>query len=134
MYNTLLIILFLFTLLSCKENFPQTKEKNEEKNKTNQASNLTKLKTGDIIFQTSQSSQGKAIQLASHSLYSHVGILYEENSIFYVYEAVQPVKMTLLDEWIARGKEGHYVVKRLKNANIILTDDTILKLKTVIDF
>ncbi|HRG10273.1 MAG TPA: peptidoglycan peptidase, partial [Cyclobacteriaceae bacterium] len=34
------------------------------------------LKSGDIIFQTSQSSQSKAIQLATRSEYSHMGIIY----------------------------------------------------------
>jgi len=32
---------------------------------------------GDIIFQTSRSSQSKAIQLATNSKYSHMGIIYE---------------------------------------------------------
>ena len=34
-----------------------------------------KIKNGDIIFQTSKSSQSKAIQLATNSKYSHMGII-----------------------------------------------------------
>lgn len=34
---------------------------------------------------------------------------------------MQPVKSTPLDKWIQRGKDGHYVVKRLKGADTILT-------------
>ena len=89
-----------------------------------------KLQTGDIIFQTSTGSQSKAIQLATHSKYSHVGILYKKNMKMYVYEAIQPVKMTLLSEWIKRGENNHYVVKRLKNADEILTPHIISKLET----
>jgi len=42
-----------------------------------------------------------------------------------VYEAVQPVKITPLQQWIARGKGGHFVVKRLKNATPVLTPAVI---------
>ena len=34
------------------------------------------IQNGDLIFQTSTSSQSKAIQLATNSKYSHVGIIY----------------------------------------------------------
>jgi hypothetical protein len=78
---------------------------------------ILKFQNGDIIFQTSLSSQSKAIQLATNSKYSHMGIIYEDNGNYYVYEAIQPVKYTPLDAWIKRGKNGHFVVKRLKNSD-----------------
>lgn len=84
---------------------------------------------GDIIFQTSLSSQSVAIQIATNSKYSHCGIIYRDNGQYYVFEAVQPVKTTPLDKWIARGQGGHYVIKRLKNVEQILTPATILKMK-----
>ena len=86
------------------------------------------IKNGDLIFQTSLSGQSKAIQLATKSKYSHCGIIYSYNGKFYVFEAVQPVKSTL-DQWIARGKDAHYVIKRLKNADQILTAETLRRLK-----
>ncbi|CTT31971.1 putative peptidoglycan peptidase [Escherichia coli] len=52
--------------------------------------------TGDIIFQISRSSQSKAIQLATHSDYSHTGMLVIRNKKPYVFEAVGPVKYTPL--------------------------------------
>jgi hypothetical protein len=79
------------------------------------------FKTGDIIFHTSLSSQSQAIQIATKSKYSHCGIVFEKEGVFYVYEAVQPVKITPLDQWIARGEKGHYTLKRLKDAQIVLT-------------
>ncbi|NOY48129.1 MAG: YiiX family permuted papain-like enzyme [Chlorobi bacterium] len=87
------------------------------------------LKNGDIIFQTSKSNQSKAIQLATNSKYSHMGIIYENDEKYFVYEAVQPVKLTPLQEWINRGKDGHYVIKRLKNSESILTDEVMTKMK-----
>jgi uncharacterized protein YycO len=88
-----------------------------------------KIKNGDIIFQTSKSSQSKAIQLATNSKYSHMGIIYENAEKYYVYEAVQPVKLTPLQEWINRGENGHYVIKRIKNSEIILTNRVINEMK-----
>jgi hypothetical protein len=46
-----------------------------------------------------------------------------------VLEAIQPVKKTPLDKWIARGKDGHYVIKRLKNADEVLTAEVLQKMK-----
>jgi hypothetical protein len=76
---------------------------------------------GDILFQISTSGQGKAIQLATNSPYSHCGILFRENNEWMVFEGVQPVKKTALNEWIAQGVKQHVVVKRLKNAQAVLT-------------
>lgn len=89
------------------------------------------IHNGDLIFQTSLSAQSKAIQLATNSNYSHCGIIYNDNGQFYVFEAIQPVKTTPIDKWIARGKNGHYVIKRLKNADKILTAATLQKMKQV---
>lgn len=84
-------------------------------------SSTKSYKNGDLIFQISRSSQSKAIQLATHSKYSHCGIIYQKGTEYFVFEAVQPVKLTPLNEWIARGEKHHFVVKRLKNAESILT-------------
>jgi uncharacterized protein YycO len=86
------------------------------------------LKTGDIIFHVSQSTQSRAIQMATKSKYSHVGMIQIINGKYFVYEAVQPVKFTKLEDWIKRGENGHYVVKRLKNSNTILTPANTEKL------
>ncbi|WP_440133519.1 YiiX family permuted papain-like enzyme [Chitinophaga sancti] len=93
--------------------------------------NPPEIHSGDLIFQTSTSAQSKAIQLATKSRYSHCGIIYKEGNKFYVFEAVQPVKRTPLDKWIARGKGGHYVIKRLKHADKVLSADVLKKMKQV---
>ena len=89
----------------------------------------TPIQDGDLIFQTSLSRQSKAIQLATHSKYSHCGIIYKVNNKLYVFEAVQPVKLTPLNEWIKRGQGGHYVIKRLKNADKVLSPAVLTKMK-----
>lgn len=86
-------------------------------------------RSGDLIFQTSLSNQSQAIQLATGSPYSHMGIIYEEQGRFFVYEAIQTVQLTPLSQWIQRGKGQHYVIKRLKEADKYFTPSTIHKLK-----
>jgi uncharacterized protein YycO len=90
---------------------------------------LFKFKDGDIVFQTSLSSQSRAIQLATKSIYSHMGIVFGD----YILEAVQPVKKTPIKEWIARGQNGKYVVKRVKNTDKLLTPKVLAKMKTTGD-
>lgn len=71
------------------------------------------LRDGDIIFQTSRSSQSVAIQRATHSPWSHMGVIIHRDGKPYVFEAIATVRYTPLDKWIARGQEGHFVVKRV---------------------
>lgn len=71
-------------------------------------------RTGDIVFHTSTSAQSAAIQAATHSAYSHVGVVVHDQGSPKVLEAVEPVKLTSLQAWLKRGKGQHYVIKRLK--------------------
>ena len=87
------------------------------------------LREGDLIFQTSQSAQSRAIQLATHSRWSHCGIIYQQHGQWQVFEAVQPVKLTPLADWVARGQGGHFVTKRLRDAATVLTPAALAKLK-----
>ncbi|RPD45369.1 YiiX family permuted papain-like enzyme [Hymenobacter sediminis] len=89
----------------------------------------TRLRNGDLIFNTSQSAQSRAIQLATHSPYSHCGILFQRNGEWRVFEAVQPVSETSLAAWVARGKNGQFVVKRLRDAETVLTPDALRRLQ-----
>jgi hypothetical protein len=87
------------------------------------------LRDGDLIFHTSQSTQSQAIQLATHSPYSHCGILYQTNGEWQVFEAVQLVKLTPLASWVARGQGRHFVVKRLHDAASALTPAALVRLR-----
>lgn len=89
-----------------------------------------KIQDGDIIFQTSESSQCEAVRIATKSKFSHCGIIFfTDDGKQLVLEAVQPVKITPLEDWIKHGRDNKYVVKRLKNAATILNTETLKKMK-----
>lgn len=85
-------------------------------------------KDGDIIFQSSQSSQSKAVEQATNSPYSHMGIIFIKNGKPYVFEAGSKVAYTLLTSFIERGKNRYYVIKRLKDHNLSVKETNKLKL------
>jgi len=72
------------------------------------------LRDGDVIFHTSRSTQSLAIQRATHSPWSHVGVVFFRDGQPFVYEAIATVRYTPLEKWTARGDGGRYVVKRLR--------------------
>ena len=127
----LLLIVILAGLYAKRRLYDPKHKLNQAKIEVKQLTDNNKINNGDLIFQTSLSGQSKAIQLATNSKYSHCGIIYKDGKNFYVFEAIQTVKWTLLDKWIARGKEGKYVIKRLKNADQILTPSILAKMKQI---
>lgn len=129
-----LLGLILIAGLYTKRKFYDPKYRLENaKTEVKQLADNEEIKNGDLIFQTSLSGQSKAIQLATKSKYSHCGLIYKEGNNYFVFEAVQPVKRTPLDKWIARGQDGKFVIKRLKNAEQILTPTVLSKMKQVGD-
>ena len=130
--KVLLILTILILIFTCYSGLKFYKSAFTNHHSKNYLNNIkVKLQNGDIIFQTSKSKQSKAIQLATKSKYTHVGIIYKKGKDFYVFEAAQKVKLTPLNSWINRGVNGHFMVKRLINANEILTDKNILKMKKI---
>ena len=93
------------------------------------------FKDGDVIFHTSKSSQSIAVQRATGSQYSHMGMIVYIKQKPFVFEAAGTVRFAPLDKWIARGTGQHFVVKRLKNADEVLTSAARKKLlKTASQF
>lgn len=91
------------------------------------------LKEGDIVFQEHATSQREAIQLSSHSKYTHMGIILPNpyDGKLYIYEAVGPVKFTPIQDWIAQGVGSHFVAKRLKKADTLLTPAVLKRMEEV---
>jgi len=87
------------------------------------------VRDGDIVFQTSGSTQSIAVQRATGSRYSHMGMVIVRKGKPYVFEAASTVQYTPLPQWVERGVGGHVVVKRLKNAAILLNSSGIQKLR-----
>jgi hypothetical protein len=82
---------------------------------------------GDIIFHTSKSAQSAAIRRATHSPYSHVGLILFRDGKPFVFEAIATVRYTPLAQWIARGDGGRYAIRRLART-ISATDIAKLRL------
>ncbi len=84
----------------------------------------TTPQTGDIIFQKTRGSQAIAVEQATHSPWSHCGMVIRDSTGIYVIEGVEPVSITTLEEFTAGGIDGKYTIKRLKKDKYILTDST----------
>ena len=79
---------------------------------------ITDVREGDVIFQTSQSSQSPLIQIGTRSKITHCGIIVMRKGEPYVLETLRTLVLTPLDKFIARGKEGKYWLKRSDKENI----------------
>ena len=79
---------------------------------------ITDVHEGDVIFQTSQSSQSPLIQIGTRSHITHCGIVVIKEGKPYVLETLKTLVLTPLDKFIARGKEGKYWLKRSDKENI----------------
>lgn len=77
------------------------------------------LQDGDIVFQYSGSVQCPAIAQATHSPFTHCGIVFIEQDRPMVWEAVGPVKRTPYEEWVRHGVNGFTVVRRLKDRSVL---------------
>ncbi len=72
------------------------------------------LREGDIVFSSSRFGQGAAIIAATASPYTHCGIVFERDGKLMVFEAVQPVGVTTLDNFASRSLPGTFTARRLK--------------------
>jgi len=106
------LIILLFFIVSC------TKGQNKKR------ADDIKLKEGDLVFQDVASFQSVAVQLATHSEYSHCGIVFKQKDEWFVYEAVGPVKVTKWLDWVKSGLDYNFKVKRLKD-NVL--NDSLIK-------
>ena len=70
------------------------------------------LKEGDIVFQTSTTQQAPLIIAATHSQWSHCGIIIEKTDGLYVLEAISTVSLTPYQQWVDRGRGKRVGVKR----------------------
>jgi hypothetical protein len=86
---------------------------------------------GDLIFQISGSEQAQVVRLVTGGTYGHVGIVFIIDGVPRILEAGgASVHYTSLDGFIKRTDDKHYVVKRLKHAELLLTPDKLAELRT----
>ena len=72
------------------------------------------LQEGDIVFSGSTYGQGSAIIAATRSPYTHCGIVFNQDGRLMVLEAVQPVRVASLADFMARGGKEIFTARRLK--------------------
>lgn len=89
------------------------------------------VREGDILFSISQSAQSQAIQLATHSRYSHVGMLLKVKDRMMVLEAVEPVRYYDFRYWTTGSNHPHFVIKRLRDADSVLTNEVLEAMRTL---
>jgi hypothetical protein len=90
---------------------------------------LPEIREGDVIFQTSQSSQSIAVQKATRSPYSHMGVILMHKGSLCVFEAISTVTCTPIEHWIARGKNKHYVLKRLRLSDKLSSPEALKRFR-----
>lgn len=78
--------------------------------------NAFALQDGDIVFSGSARGQGAAIMAATGSPITHCGIAFKKDGKWMVLEAVQPVKVSELEIFMARAEKENFSVRRLKTA------------------
>lgn len=112
-------LLLTLPALGCKGE--PSHERAGEKVAITAAGSAAGLRSGDLIFQESSSPQSEMVAALTSSRWTHLGVVLVEPNGVRVLEAASPVKLTPLAEWIARGREGRYVVKRVHDAEQRLT-------------
>lgn len=88
---------------------------------------VDKVREGDIIFQETSGAMSDAIKVATHSKFSHCGLILKKDNEWMVFEALNPVEYTSLDKWMERSKRC--VVRRLRDADAKITPNVISAFK-----
>jgi hypothetical protein len=97
-------------------------------NKKDQA-DFYHLKTGDLLFQILNNDSVFNEPQNSDSTYNSIGIAFIDGQNYALLETKDQVQYVSLRQWLANGKDEHYVVKRLRNADSLFTSVGIQKLK-----
>ena len=82
-----------------------------------------KIHEGDIIFQETSGQMSEAIKMATHSKFSHCGLILKKENQWMVFEAMNPVEYTPIAKWMERN--SHCVVRRLKDADTKVTPNAV---------
>lgn len=73
------------------------------------------FKEGDIVFIESKSNQSPHIKVATMSKWTHCGLIVKTPKGLQVVEASKVVKLTSIDSFIGKAKDGNWCVKRPKH-------------------
>ena len=88
-----------------------------------------RFQEGDILFQEIRNSTSKAVKIVTNSRYTHAGIVLKYKNKFIVLESNGIVRRTELNQFLKKGVNGAYLVKRFKNPKEILTEEALSKMR-----
>lgn len=71
------------------------------------------LKDGDIIFQVSEGEQSPLFWILNKSSYTRIGVISLVRGKPYVLGVADVVRLLPLNEWLERGGNGKFIIKRL---------------------
>jgi Permuted papain-like amidase enzyme, YaeF/YiiX, C92 family len=93
---------------------------------------LPPVMEGDIIFIQSNDPRAIALQKASDSKYSHVGIVFQKpgENQYFVVNVLDSVQKIPLSQWIGQSADGKVALLRLKDSSRLLSEKKTAKLKT----
>lgn len=94
------------------------------------------VRTGDLVFQRSRTEQAKFIAIATHSPWTHVGVVFAgadapDGAGPVVLEAGDPVRYTPLATWAARSADDRIAIRRLADSTDVLTDAVLARMVEV---
>jgi hypothetical protein len=89
------------------------------------------LQSGDLVFHRSRSTQAQLLEIVTGSKLGHVGVVIFSGDEPWVLEAVEPVKITPLQVWADRSADGRIAIRRLADADRILTPEVGEKLESL---
>lgn len=124
LFNVAILFLIL-TLGACKTEKGGVTQKVESEGKLPWQTEIKEdsyLKEGDLVFQQTDCEPCRAIQLATRSNYSHMGLLVYDTARkeWMVFEAGRTVRLTPLKEWEKQGVDEEVVVMRLRERKAII--------------
>ena len=124
-----IIFLLLLGLYVDNKNSKKREALIASNNKKDQA-DFYHLKTGDLLFQilNNDSVFNKSQNL--DSTYNNIGIAFIDGQNYALLETKDQVQYVSLRQWVANGNEENYVVKRLRNADSLFTNDGIQKFRS----
>lgn len=119
--------LILVTIIVVYIDYSKNKEREERiamNNKMDKA-DFHHLRTGDLLFQK----VNKNDSLTSDSTYNNIGIAFIDGDNYALLETTDQVQYVSIRQWVENGNKNHYVAKRLRNADDLLTNSGIQDLR-----
>ncbi len=111
MKKLMLLIMILLPTIACGA----TPKAKKSKVTMDQVRKVAKTaRTGDIIYQYTNSRTSKLVKHVTNSYITHVGVVIHRKGKPYVFEATGPVKFTSLRKFLRKSKNGWFIWQRPK--------------------